>query len=146
VERLQETLRRVGLAKSAKDAEAAHAAVDFVKLRTLTGEDPEFVAELAHTFEANSRDLVAQMRVAAAGGDWQRVASNAHQLKGSSGNLHTTVLHELCAKLQTAAAGSDAGAARQALDLIGAELDRVCDALNSLVGPQQRRAGAALNP
>jgi CheY-like chemotaxis protein len=146
VDRLQETLRRAGLATSGQSAEAAHAAVDFVRLRALTGEDPEFVAELAQAFEGNSRDLVAQMRADAAAGRLERVAGAAHQLKGSSGNVHTTVLHELCAKLQTAASAGNPRDVEQSLELIGAELNRVCDALNSLIDPPQRRSAGRPTP
>jgi two-component system sensor histidine kinase/response regulator len=145
-ERLQETLRRVGLARPAKNVDAAHAAVDFVRLRALTGDDPQFAAELAHTFESNSRDLVAQMRVAAARGGFERLAGIAHQLKGSSGNLHTTVLHELCGKLQKAASTGNAEEVQQSLELTAAELNRVCDALNTLVEAPPRRTGGQLNP
>jgi CheY-like chemotaxis protein/HPt (histidine-containing phosphotransfer) domain-containing protein len=151
VDRLQETLRRVGLAKalqaspSATAGESAPAAVDFVSLRALTGEDPEFMAELAHTFESNSRELVAQMHATAARGDFERLAAAAHQLKGSSGNLHSTVLHQLCATLQSEAQAAHAASVAQTLALVTAELDRVCAALASLVDPPQRRAGGA-NP
>ncbi len=152
VERLQETLRRVGLAKPAKpsppatSAEGTQAAVDFVSLRALTGEDPEFTAELAHTFESNSRELLAQMHATAARGEFERLAGAAHQLKGSSGNLHTTVLHQLCATLQSEAQGANAASVQQTLALIGAELDRVCEALASLIDPPQRRVGGGTNP
>jgi len=147
VERLQETLRRVGLAKAVKAplpataGEDTQAAVDFVSLRALTGEDPEFMAELAHTFESNSRELVAQMHASAACGEFERLASAAHQLKGSSGNLHTTVLHQLCATLQAEAQAANAASVQQTLALIGPELGRVCDALASVIDPPQRRAG-----
>jgi HPt (histidine-containing phosphotransfer) domain-containing protein len=152
VERLQETLRRVGLAKPAQvsqpatDAEGAQAAVDFVSLRALTGEDTEFIAELAHTFESNSRELVAQMHAAAAHGEFERLAGAAHQLKGSSGNLHTTRLPRLCATLQAEAQAANAASVRQTLELVGAELDLVCEALVSLIDPPQRRVGGAATP
>jgi len=153
VDRLEETLRRIGMARASTAGDlseqlpekgvAPRAAVDFVKLRALTGDDPQFLTELAQTFENNGRDLVAQMRRSAAERAFERLARTAHQLKGSSGNLQTTSLHEYCAAIQAAARESNSDAVVRWLDRIAAELARVCAALNALATESGNRAGGA---
>jgi HPt (histidine-containing phosphotransfer) domain-containing protein len=149
VERLEQTLRHWGMARpaaprphaapSADGGEGGRAAVDVVQLRELMGEDAEFLAELVATFDGNSGDLVAQMRVSAAERAFERLAGLAHQLKGSSGNLCARVLHDGCARLQTAASAANAEEADRWVEAVAAERIRVCDALHSLVMSQQRK-------
>jgi CheY-like chemotaxis protein/HPt (histidine-containing phosphotransfer) domain-containing protein len=149
VERLEQTLRHWGMARpaaprphaapSADGGEGGRAAIDVVQLRELMGEDADFLAELVATFDGNSGDLVAQMRVSAAERAFERLAGLAHQLKGSSGNLCARVLHDGCARLQTAASAANAEEADRWVEAVAAERIRVCDALHSLVMSQQRK-------
>jgi signal transduction histidine kinase/DNA-binding response OmpR family regulator len=134
VERLEAVLRRAGLSaepvgvpRGGSDAIAP--AVDLVGLRTLTGGDPEFSAELIQIYVDNSLALLNEMRGQVAQGELQSLVRTAHQLKGSSANVHTTSLHQLCAELETRALDLGPADLDGRLAAIAAEFGRVQEAL-----------------
>jgi two-component system, sensor histidine kinase and response regulator len=110
--RLREVMDRHGL-RSPRDAarEAAHgqappggaAALDIARLRTLVGNDPQFLKELCRTFMASSTRLIQELRQAAATEDRTQLKALAHKLKGGAGSACAQRITELCLALEHAA-------------------------------------------
>jgi two-component system, sensor histidine kinase and response regulator len=95
--RLRETLERHGLgtvretgaregARSPLERVVAPA-LDVARLRTLVGDDPQFMEELCRTFMASSARLIEELRQAVASEDRTQVKAVAHKLKGGAGSV-----------------------------------------------------------
>jgi len=94
--------------------------IDLARLNEVTGGDPEFLLVLQQTFEDATASLSDRLEAALGGQDREAVRAIAHQLKGSSANLHATRAAELAGRLEqlAPAAGFDA------LHALAAELSR----------------------
>ena len=100
VERMQDVLDRFGLRDAAQKSELDDTIVaelltstqlepiDFAKVRSSTGADDAFLAELARTFVSNIGQLLGDIRQCAKNCDRQGVARAAHSLKGASASMH----------------------------------------------------------
>jgi len=106
--RLREVMDRHGL-RSPRDAarEAASqpppsgaAALDIARLRSLVGDDPQFLKELCRTFMTSSTRLIEELRQAAATDDRTQLKALAHKLKGGAGSACAPRITELCQVLE----------------------------------------------
>ncbi len=144
LEALQETLARVlgAVAESpaagrpgAGAPAAAEAAGDgsvnpemIASLRSIQGEgegEDSLLSQLARLYFDSAPNAFEQLGEALARGDGAGVASHAHRLKSSSGNLGAERLAELCAQLEKAGRGGDLSEAPKLLEQARAEYARV---------------------
>ncbi len=129
--RLREFMDRHGL-RSARDAtlESARgqpvptgaAALDLPRLRTLVGDDPQFLKELCQTFMASGARLITELRHAALAEERTQLRALAHKLKGGAGSVCAQRVADLCATLENAAPASPSAELTSVVDQIGAEL------------------------
>ncbi len=154
--RLQEVLDRFGLridpgALSLDEAAVEElvsapprvAAVDRGRLRQVTGDDADFARDLARTFTLTSAELIGRMRESAARGDRDALIRAAHTLKGACGNIHASLLYELCSQLESTAGALSETDLTQRIAQVVAERERVIRALHHLVSasaPDERLA------
>jgi HPt (histidine-containing phosphotransfer) domain-containing protein len=103
--------------------------LDDRKLREISDNDPEFVAELLELFREEGQRRLEELHDAAADNDTQAIMKAAHALKGAGGNIGATPLHELCTRLQEHARRHELAQSLDLVDPVTAELDRVLDAI-----------------
>jgi two-component system sensor histidine kinase/response regulator len=108
--RLREVLERHGLG-SMRDAtlrdgvrspveRVVAPALDVARLRTLVGDDPQFMEELCRTFMASSTRLIEELRQAVASEDRPQVKALAHKLKGGAGSVCAQRITDLSLALE----------------------------------------------
>ena len=103
-------------------------------LRSLQEEgEPDILAELAEMFFDDAALRLEELRDAIGGADAGRVRGAAHALKGSSGNMGATRVHEVCAELEGAGESGDLAAAPRLLERLGEELALARPALEAEV-------------
>jgi HPt (histidine-containing phosphotransfer) domain-containing protein len=73
--------------------------VVFARLREITGDDPDFLAELVDTYLADGEAQVRALREAPAG-DPAALVRPAHSLKSSSASIGAMALAERCRTLE----------------------------------------------
>jgi signal transduction histidine kinase/CheY-like chemotaxis protein len=110
--KLCEILDRYGLRMSASDEPEAIATpaaaplvalskpVDLDQLRTIVGDDREFMNELCETFVASSARIVEELSRALSVGDRASLSAMAHKLKGGSSSICAHELAQLAATLE----------------------------------------------
>jgi two-component system sensor histidine kinase/response regulator len=156
IARLQEVLDHFGLridpgalsldeaaVEELVSAPARVAAVDRARLRQVTGDDADFARDLARTFTLTSAELIGRMRESAARGDRDALIRAAHTLKGACGNIHASLLYELCSQLESTAGALCEADLTQRIAQVVAERERVIRALHNLVSasaPDERLA------
>ena len=95
------SVRPVG-AERATEADMSGSAIDraaFARLREITGDDPEFLAELVDTYLTDGEAQVGALREAPTG-DVSALVRPAHSLKSSSANIGAMALAERCRTLE----------------------------------------------
>jgi two-component system sensor histidine kinase/response regulator len=152
VDALQDVLERHGLALNESaplDATAVSEILtavpegpplDVAQLREMAGDDAEFFRSIAETFASSSAELFAQMRAAAATGNYAALAKAAHALKGASANLHAERLREQSAELERAGGRFARSELEKRLAEMTRESERVCAALHELATGVPARA------
>jgi two-component system sensor histidine kinase/response regulator len=108
--RLREILERHGLGNvrmtGARDGarspleRVVTPALDVARLRTLVGDDPQFMEELCRTFMASSTRLIEELRQAVASEDRTQVKAVAHKLKGGAGSVCAQRITDLSLALE----------------------------------------------
>ena len=93
------------------------------------GGDAEFLAELIDTYLADAPQQVEALRTALAAGDAAGLVRPAHTLKSSSASLAALGLAEQCRQLETSAKAGSLEGAKEAVEAMAAELERVATAL-----------------
>ncbi len=92
-------------------------------LRSLQGEgEPDLVAELAGMFLGDAALRLEELRDAIGRADAAKIRGVAHALKGSSGNMGATRVHEVCAKLEEAGESGNLAAVPRLLERLEEEL------------------------
>jgi signal transduction histidine kinase/DNA-binding response OmpR family regulator/HPt (histidine-containing phosphotransfer) domain-containing protein len=74
--------------------------VDLDQLRTLVGDDREFMSELCETFVTSSTRIVEELARALSAGDRASLSAMAHKLKGGSSSICAHELAKLAATLE----------------------------------------------
>jgi HPt (histidine-containing phosphotransfer) domain-containing protein len=74
--------------------------VDLDQLRTIVGDDREFMNELCETFVASSTRIVEELTRALSAGDRAALSAMAHKLKGGSSSICAHELAQLAATLE----------------------------------------------
>jgi len=74
--------------------------VDLDQLRTIVGDDREFMTELCETFVASSSRIVEELTRALSAGDRASLSAMAHKLKGGSSSICAHELARLAASLE----------------------------------------------
>ncbi|HTC52205.1 MAG TPA: response regulator [Steroidobacteraceae bacterium] len=107
---LRESLERHGLvsAREAAALEGARSSVervvapglDLARLRTLVGDDPQFMEELCRTFMASSTRLIEELRQAVGAEERTQVKAVAHKLKGGAGSVCAQRIMDLSLALE----------------------------------------------
>jgi two-component system, sensor histidine kinase and response regulator len=109
--RLCEILDKYGFRPAAPETAAASAEpdvspgpiskpVDLDQLRTIVGDDREFMNELCETFVASSERIVEELTRALSAGDRAVLGAMAHKLKGGSSSICAHELAKLAATLE----------------------------------------------
>ena len=130
--RLREILDRHGLG-GVRDAAAREPidhplertlapALDLARLRTLVGDDPEFMEELCRTFLASSTRLIEELRQALEGPERAAVKALAHKLKGGAGSVCAQRIMDLALALEHTAAAAPAAELAGVVEQIRAAL------------------------
>lgn len=99
------------------------------ELMEVMGESRDALQELVFVFLDEAESCVQQLRMAASERDSASLARAAHSLKGSSANVAARRLPGLCADLESLAQRGELAKARDAVDEVEAELERVRAAL-----------------
>jgi HPt (histidine-containing phosphotransfer) domain-containing protein len=74
--------------------------VDLDQLRTIVGDDREFMNELCETFVTSSSRIVEELTRALSAGDRAVLSAMAHKLKGGSSSICAHELAKLAASLE----------------------------------------------
>ena len=98
----------------------------------------ELAREMAGIFLTDMPPRLAAARAALAGGDGPGVAFPAHSMKSSSAQLGATVLHDLCAAVESLAGSGELARAAPLLDAAGAELARFSAWLEGETGVSEK--------
>ncbi|AKJ30961.1 response regulator [Caldimonas brevitalea] len=93
----------------------------------------KLLPRLFRTFQASLLKLVPQMVEAAQVNDGNAVRFTAHTLKSSSASVGALQLSALCAELESAVRGGDAGPFGDRVDVLQREAQRVLDSLGHLL-------------
>jgi PAS domain S-box-containing protein len=106
--------------------------LDDEHLRSFMDLDPtgEFVAGLVASFTTNSRQALAEMRLAVAEGRAAEAGGLAHQLKGTSSTLGVREMTRLCIALEEMAARGEIGGAGAVVDQCEREFEAGLAALD----------------
>lgn len=102
-------------------------------LDDVTGGDPEFFAELVHTFLDDAPTLIAGMRRGLATGDASEVRRLAHGLKSNGRDFGATRFADLCATLEHNTADGQLASATDMIDTIETEFATVKRALEAYI-------------
>jgi two-component system, sensor histidine kinase and response regulator len=127
--RLSETLARHGLGRDGAAATAmplirpAQQAIDLARLRTIVGEDREFIGELCRTFLASSGRIVEELRRAVAAEDRALLRTLAHKLKGGSASVCAQRAGDLAAVLERGSGSQPTQDLGELVDQIGAAIE-----------------------
>jgi HPt (histidine-containing phosphotransfer) domain-containing protein len=131
--RLREMLEQhgLGIVRSAAARDEARSpverrvapALDVARLRTLVGDDPQFMEELCRTFMASSTRLIEELRQAVVSEDRAQVKAVAHKLKGGAGSVCAQRITDLSLALE-----------RTALVAPAAELAGVVEQIRAALG------------
>ncbi len=89
----------------------------------------EGLDELLQEYLSDSPNQLQKLRAAVDGNDIAAIATVAHTLKGSSGNLGVSQLYQLCASLEKQARSGDLPDPAAAFAAIEGEFDRAKQAL-----------------
>ena len=84
--------------------------VDVNVLKALIGDDEAMIREFLHDFRISAAKIAAELRTACAVGEIAAAGGLAHKLKSSSRSVGALALGELCAAMEKAGKGGDAGA------------------------------------
>ncbi len=76
--------------------------IDWVKIESELGIDRAVILELFKGYLTEAEGLLAKLEAAVASGDYTALASAAHTLKGSSGNLRLTQIQEAARAVEMA--------------------------------------------
>jgi signal transduction histidine kinase/DNA-binding response OmpR family regulator len=117
---------------SVRPAEATHGPVDLtviVELRSMQGDDHEFMTRLIETYFAQTDILLKNMRAAAVRGDAETLRQAAHKLKGGSAVLGVKNLANICYDLELQGRSGSLHGAVEKIDLAETEYASVREAL-----------------
>jgi CheY-like chemotaxis protein/HPt (histidine-containing phosphotransfer) domain-containing protein len=107
--------------------------IDFgAALERLDG-DRELFDELAQMFKEGCPKMLAESRRAVAAGDSKALEHEAHTLKGSSANLSASVVSEKASEIEVLARLGKMEEAKQQIEVLEKEIDRLVLALDSHV-------------
>jgi len=106
-------------------------------IRDLMEGDEDFLATLTALFEKSGPESVAEMERALKASDADKLAIVAHTLKGSCGNMGSTTLRELCARLEEEGLAGNLAEATRLFASVGKELNRFIAALKAYPLPKQ---------
>ena len=127
LERWTSSEKEKGALEEGAGAPLDHGVIE--SLRELGGQ--EMFSELAGMFLDDAASGLSDLRRAAEEGDAASIERFAHTLKGSCGNMGAGRMAEICSTLQELGASGDLARARQQIDSLDAELERVRHALAS---------------
>ena len=105
------------------------------RLRTLSSDDSDFLGELASLYLDDAPSRLAAIREAIATDDPETLASAAHALKSSSGNVGAMRMRDLASSLESVGKSGTIDGAQAMLDEASAELERVAGALGRMRRP-----------
>ncbi|HUK01752.1 MAG TPA: PAS domain-containing protein [Steroidobacteraceae bacterium] len=129
--RLGDILERYGLAGNSMAAAGLTApaslrppghAIDLARLRSIVGDDDEFVHELCRTYLASSARIVDELRQALLASDRTQLAAMAHKLKGGSNSVCASRVGDLAAALERNSRAGAMADLKDSVDQIGAAL------------------------
>lgn len=133
---------------AADEPAVASAPIDWTVLEKLrqfeSPKRPNLVARLVSAFLEQTPGRIDAMRRALAERDWNRLATNAHDLKSESGNLGARPLSGLCDELQSAARAAEAESCAALVPRVAAAFDdaRVGLAEAGAAGPGSEKSRA----
>ncbi len=99
--------------------------VDLSGFNTMTGGDDAFARELAAAFIVCGDQQLSELTAALAALDWPALMRAAHQLKGSSANIHAHALKSLAERMEAASDSGDARVLERCNAQLRQEFERV---------------------
>jgi signal transduction histidine kinase/CheY-like chemotaxis protein len=97
------------------------------------GGEPDKLARIVGLFIDDVPLRLEEMRLAVERGEAQKVEETAHMLKGGSGYMGAVHMAEICAEVQAIGASGELSRARELLDALEAEFERIRPALRAAV-------------
>ena len=89
--------------------------------------DKEFLEEILKEFVSGLPEQLEALETAVTGGDGESIAHQAHTMKGASANLGANDMAAAALKLEQMGKESNLNGAREAIDALGKELQRLKD-------------------
>nr|WP_292752820.1 ATP-binding protein [Nostoc sp. NMS4] len=85
---------------STTDADSVNLPIDWERLHQLSENNPEFELELLQIFVEDIQPRLEVIKIAIADYDFEQIALQCHQIKGSSANMGVTTMHLAAEKLE----------------------------------------------
>ena len=105
--------------------------IDFAAVRAMTMEDADFEKALFDGFEDGVKKILDELKLSISASDFDNVKLHAHSLKGLARTLFAAPLVAACEAVEAAALNKDAELLSRNVELMKAELDEVCELLNT---------------
>jgi HPt (histidine-containing phosphotransfer) domain-containing protein len=102
-------------------------------LRAASGDDDEFLRELAAIYLEDTPPRLEEIRLAARDGDASKLARAAHALRSGSGNLGATEVWRLCGELEKAGGSGTLAGVETTIRELDRQYARVETALQKLI-------------
>jgi len=97
--------------------------VDLDQLRTIVGDDQDFMNELCETFVSSSSHIVQELERALSSGDRASLSAMAHKLKGGSSSICAHELAKMAASLEKDAKEKPISELQQAVNILRRAFD-----------------------
>jgi CheY-like chemotaxis protein len=123
-------------------ASTPFAPVNLQRIKDITDGDLAFEQELIESFLSDTERHVADLESAVEETDGERLKLQAHAIKGSGANAGAGRLAEIAGRLEQVRIGSESEKARELLDDLRSEFERVREYLQAQRNPQQRPMAA----
>jgi HPt (histidine-containing phosphotransfer) domain-containing protein len=118
------------------DAVAGEQVLDVEVLKKYVGDEPELIQEFLIQFRDAAHQYFDKLTTAHGAGDFTQIANTAHTFKSSSRAVGAIALGDLCAEVEGAAKRHDVEALDHCCTLFAAEMQRVNERLDALIGPK----------
>ena len=99
------------------------------------GPDGHLLARMANAFLEQAPGRMDRLRASAECGDAPAVQQESHTLKGAAAQLGAVRMAAVCEEIETLGRHHDVGPARELLDRLGPEFERVREALRPMASP-----------
>ena len=116
---------------SITDADSSDLPIDWKRLHQLSENNPEFELELLQIFVEDIQPHLEVIKIAIAEHDYEQLALETHQIKGSSANIGATTMHLAAEKLEQLARNQERRGTTNLISELEEFVKRIQEFLNS---------------